>query len=197
MILCIDNYDSFIHNLARYFEVLGHHCLIHRNDAIDIATIRRLNPSHIVISPGPCTPKEAGISLDVIHAFSGHIPILGICLGHQAIGHAFGACVTRAEYPMHGNGSDITHGGDRIFQNILNPLYVGRYHSLIIAKTHFPSCLDILAESPQGEIMAIQHRYHATIGLQFHPESILTQQGSHLLRNFLMMTQNVKALTAP
>ena len=188
MILLIDNYDSFIYNLGRYFEILGHPILIHRHDKITLSEIEVLKPSHIVISPGPGTPDQTGISIDVIKRFAHHIPILGVCLGHQAIGCAFGAQIRHAHYPMHGKASQIYHNQQSLFINISNPFSAGRYHSLIINKSQLPNCLKIIAESQEGEIMAICHRIYPTFGVQFHPESILTEQGLQLLGNFIIKT---------
>ncbi|MBA2648913.1 MAG: aminodeoxychorismate/anthranilate synthase component II [Legionella sp.] len=185
MILLIDNYDSFVHNLARYVRELGFREQIRRNDEITLEQIEAFKPSHIIISPGPCTPKEAGITLDIIRHFASHIPILGVCLGHQAIGQAFGGHVVRAINPTHGKASFIHHDGQGIFQNLPNLLKVGRYHSLAVSKEHLPACLMITATAADGEIMGLQHRTYPTIGLQFHPESILTEQGHQLLSNFL------------
>ncbi|QHG92372.1 aminodeoxychorismate/anthranilate synthase component II [Coxiella endosymbiont of Amblyomma sculptum] len=185
MILLIDNYDSFVYNLGRYFEMLGYTILIHRHDRITLSEIETLQPSHIVISPGPGTPEQAGISIDVIGRFSSHVPILGVCLGHQAIGYAFGAKIRRADRPMHGKASQIYHNEQSLFLKVPNPFFAGRYHSLIINKTQFPNCLEITAESPEGEIMAICHRVYPIFGVQFHPESVLTRQGLQLLNNFV------------
>ncbi len=184
MILIIDNYDSFVHNLARYIRELGYAELIKRNDAITIAEIETLNPSHIILSPGPCKPNDAGITVSVIRHFAKTIPILGVCLGHQAIGEAFGGEICRAIYPTHGKASLIKHNNTGIFNNLPSPLKVGLYHSLAIDKNHLPKELSITATTEDGEIMAIQHQIHPTIGVQFHPESILTDYGYQLLNNF-------------
>lgn len=184
MILLIDNYDSFVYNLARYFELLQHKIRIFRNDAITLQQIKALAPQAIVISPGPCTPNEAGISLQAIRHFSGKIPILGVCLGHQAIASAFGGNVCKAQRPMHGSGAPVHHRQQGIFQNLPNPLIVGRYHSLVIHPDTLPNCLKIIATSDEQEIMAVQHRKFPIIGLQFHPESILTPHGKQLIKNF-------------
>lgn len=188
MILLIDNYDSFVYNLGRYFEILGHPILIYRHDKITLTEIETLKPSHIVISPGPGGPTQTGISLNVIKRFSPHIPLLGVCLGHQAIGYAFGAQVCRAHYPMHGKASRIHHNQQSLFFKIRNPFSAGRYHSLIISKNQIPDCLEIMAESQEGEIMAIRHRVYLTFGVQFHPESILTEQGLQLIDNFITLS---------
>lgn len=183
MILVIDNYDSFVENLARYIRELNHETFVIRNDAITIHEIEKLKPSHIVLSPGPCSPDEAGICLALIEHFAGEIPILGVCLGHQAIGQAFGAKVVRAIKPMHGKTSLITHQQKQIFANIFSPLTVARYHSLIVQEV--PDCLEVTATSKEGEIMALQHRKYPIYGVQFHPESFLTEHGHDLINNFL------------
>ena len=187
MILLIDNYDSFVYNLARYLGELGFERLVKRNDAITLNEIKKINPSHIIISPGPCTPLQAGISLEVIEAFSSEIPILGICLGHQAIGQVFGGRVVKAKKPMHGKAALITHNGRGILKGIKTPLRVGRYHSLVVERRDLPEVLQIVAESEEGEIMGLRHRHYSVYGLQFHPESILTQEGYRILNNFLKL----------
>jgi anthranilate synthase/aminodeoxychorismate synthase-like glutamine amidotransferase len=186
MILLIDNYDSFVHNLARYFARLGQATQVVRNDAIDVAEIRWLRPQAIVISPGPCTPNEAGCSLDVVRDLSGQIPILGVCLGHQAIGAAFGGELVRSQ-PVHGRSSLITHDAQGVFKGIPSPLSVGRYHSLAIAEAGLPPDLKVTARSQAGVVMGLAHRRHPTVGVQFHPESILTEGGYALLANFLRL----------
>jgi para-aminobenzoate synthetase component 2 len=185
MILLIDNYDSFVYNLARYVNELGFHSHVVRNDKITLDHISKLNPSHIIISPGPCAPEQAGISIEVIRRFGARIPILGVCLGHQAIGQVYGAKVLRAKRPMHGKSSQITHAESNLFASIKNPLRVARYHSLIVSEDDFPEELEVLARCEIGEIMALRHRKHAVFGVQFHPESVLTEQGYDLLKNFL------------
>jgi anthranilate synthase/aminodeoxychorismate synthase-like glutamine amidotransferase len=185
MILVIDNYDSFVYNLARYIQVLGFETTVVRSDQLSIADIETLAPAAIVISPGPCTPNEAGISLAVIKELGHKIPILGICLGHQAIGQAFGATVTKALYPTHGKARLINHNSDGIFNGIETPLSVARYHSLIVSNDHFPADLLATSYSEEGEIMSLQHKTHKIYGLQFHPESVLTEKGYQLLQNFL------------
>jgi len=185
MILVIDNYDSFVHNLARYVRELGWATEVVRNDAIDLDWIADRRPSHIVISPGPCTPNEAGISIALIERFGPSVPILGVCLGHQCIGQAFGGKVVRAQRPMHGKTSLIRHDGGGIFDGLPNPLRATRYHSLVVAKDQLPADLAISAESEEGEIMALRHRRFPIVGLQFHPEAVLTERGYDLLRNFL------------
>lgn len=188
MILMIDNYDSFTFNLVQYLGELGEEIKVFRNDKITIEEIEAINPKHIVISPGPCTPNEAGISMEVIRHFAGKIPILGVCLGHQSIGQVFGGNVIRAENLMHGKTSLIQHDGKRVFKNIPNPFTATRYHSLIVERASLPDCLEITAETEQGEIMGLRHKEYAIEGLQFHPESILTEEGKQLLRNFLEIT---------
>ncbi|YCI81357.1 aminodeoxychorismate synthase component 2 [Enterobacteriaceae bacterium] len=185
MILLIDNYDSFTWNLYQYFCELGARVTVKRNDALSLADIDALAPQKIVISPGPCTPDEAGISLAVIRHYAGRLPILGVCLGHQAIGQAFGARVVRAAKVMHGKTSPVTHSGDGVFTGLNNPLTVTRYHSLIIDPDTLPSAFSVTALSDSGEIMGIRHREWDLEGVQFHPESILSEQGHQLLANFL------------
>ncbi len=185
MLLMIDNYDSFTYNLVQYLGELGQEIKVFRNDKITIAEIEELKPERIVISPGPCTPKEAGISIEVIRQFKGRMPILGVCLGHQSIGEAFGGDVVRAGRLMHGKTSMIHHDGKTIFKDIPNPFEATRYHSLIIKRDTIPSCLTITAETKEGEIMGVRHKDLPIEGVQFHPESILTKAGMDLLRNFL------------
>jgi para-aminobenzoate synthetase component 2 len=183
MILLIDNYDSFVYNLARYVRELGFECLVKRNNEISLEDIKQLKPSHIILSPGPCSPAEAGICIDVIKTFGEHTPILGVCLGHQAIGAAFGATVTRAQHPLHGKASLIQHNQEGIFKDLPNPLKVARYHSLIVLNNS-PELI-YTAFSQEGEVMALQHKKQPIYGVQFHPESILTEQGYELLKGFL------------
>lgn len=185
MTLVIDNYDSFVYNLARYFEQLGQNVLVVRNDAISIVAIEQLNVSRIVISPGPSTPLNAGISLAVIEYFYTKVPILGVCLGHQAIGQVFGAKIVKARRPLHGRSSQIKHNGTGIFKNIPDILTVGRYHSLIVNDLPQNSKLSVTAKSNEGEIMAIEHKDYPLIGVQFHPESILTEYGYDMIENFI------------
>ncbi|MER1976782.1 aminodeoxychorismate synthase component 2 [Pseudocitrobacter faecalis] len=185
MILLIDNYDSFTWNLYQYFCELGAEVLVKRNDDITLAQIDVLNPAKIVISPGPCTPDEAGISLAVIRHYAGKTPLLGVCLGHQAIAQAFGARIVRAQKVMHGKTSPITHNGQGVFQGLNNPLTVTRYHSLLIEPATLPENFEVTARSESGEIMGIRHRLWDLEGVQFHPESILSEQGHALLANFL------------
>lgn len=186
MIVVIDNYDSFVYNLARYIEQLGQEVTIIRNDEKSVIDIFNLNPSHIILSPGPCTPSEAGISIELVKSLPDDLPLLGVCLGHQVIGQAFGANITRAIRPLHGQSSMLEHDKQGLFRKLPSPLKVGRYHSLIISQQGFPSDLNITALSEEGEIMAIQHKQRPIYGVQFHPESILTEAGYSLLRNFLL-----------
>ena len=185
MLLMIDNYDSFTYNLVQYLGELGEDIHVFRNDKLKIEDIIKLNPDRIVISPGPCTPKEAGISVDVIKYFAGKLPMLGVCLGHQAIGEAFGGDIIRADRLMHGKISMIFHDGKTIFEGIPNPFEATRYHSLIIKRDTLPSCLEISAETKEGEIMGVRHKEFKVEGVQFHPESILTKVGIDILKNFL------------
>ncbi|CAH8767920.1 anthranilate synthase component II [Paenibacillus dendritiformis] len=192
MILVIDNYDSFTYNLVQYLGELGEEVQVYRNDEIDIAGIERLQPDHLLLSPGPCTPNEAGITLQVIEHFAGIIPILGVCLGHQAIGQAFGGEVVRAGRLMHGKTSPILHQGESIFAGLPNPFTATRYHSLIVDRASLPACLAITAETAEGEIMGLQHKEHPIVGVQFHPESIISEHGHQMLRNFLSMAAPVR-----
>lgn len=187
MILVIDNYDSFTFNLVQYLGELGAELQVFRNDAIDPDEIERLAPERIIISPGPCTPNEAGISMDVIRRFGPTTPILGVCLGHQSIGQVYGGTVTRAPYLMHGKVSPIQHDGTDLFAGLPSPMTATRYHSLIVQREDLPTCLAVTAQSPDGLIMAMRHRVHPVWGVQFHPESILTEGGKKLLQNFLQM----------
>ena len=193
MILVIDNYDSFTYNLVQYLGELGEEVKVYRNDEIDIAGIEALAPDHIMISPGPCTPNEAGISLDVISHFKGIIPIFGVCLGHQAIGQAFGGNVIRAERLMHGKTSAIQHTGESVFEGLPVPFTATRYHSLIVEKETLPEELEITAWTEEGEIMGLRHKHYPVEGVQFHPESIITDHGHQMLRNFLKRTAGAKA----
>ncbi|MCH9643369.1 MAG: aminodeoxychorismate/anthranilate synthase component II [Gammaproteobacteria bacterium] len=195
MILLIDNYDSFVYNLARYVKELGHEARVVRNDKITIEQIKKdLQPTHIILSPGPCTPTEAGVSLAVVKAFAQQIPILGVCLGHQAIGQAFGANIVKALRPMHGKASLVWHDGKGLFAGLENPISIGRYHSLVIDPESLPDEFLITARSKEGEVMAMCHRHYPLYGVQFHPESILTQCGQHLLQQFLASALRPSAL---
>lgn len=185
MILVIDNYDSFTYNLVQYLGELGEKVTVRRNDEIDLDGIRELAPDHLLLSPGPCTPNEAGITLEVIEAFKGEIPILGVCLGHQAIGQAFGGKVIRAERLMHGKTSPVLHNGTSVFEELPSPLTAARYHSLIVERTTLPDCLEITAWTAEGEIMGLRHREYPIEGVQFHPESIVTEHGHRMLARFL------------
>lgn len=187
MLLVIDNYDSFTYNLVQYFGELGAEMEVHRNDQITIDEIREKNPERICISPGPCTPSEAGISCDVIEAFGESIPLFGVCLGHQSIGQVFGGDVVRADRLMHGKTSPVHHEGKFLFEGIPSPFEATRYHSLIVKRDTFPDCLEITAETEEGEIMGLRHKEFPIYGVQFHPESILTAEGKTILRNFLAL----------
>lgn len=188
MLLMIDNYDSFTYNLVQYLAELGEDVRVYRNDKITVKEIEGLKPDRIVISPGPCDPEKAGVSVETIKHLAGKIPILGVCLGHQAIGYAFGGDIVRAEKLMHGKTSQIYHDGKTIFKNIPSPFEATRYHSLIIKKETLPSCLEISAWTKDNEIMGVRHKEFILEGVQFHPESILTKSGKDILRNFLEMT---------
>ncbi len=185
MILLLDNYDSFVYNLSRYVRELGEHPVVVRNDKISLAEIRALAPTHIIVSPGPCSPTEAGISVSAIREFGAAIPILGVCLGHQAIGTAYGAEIVRARKPMHGKTSRIHHDGSGLFTGVPSPFTAARYHSLVIAPDSLPPSLRVTATSEDGEIMAVAHRTDPVVGVQFHPESALTENGYWLIDRFL------------
>ena len=185
MLLMIDNYDSFTYNLVQYLGELGQVMKVCRNDQITADEVAALAPERIVISPGPCSPLEAGVSNEIIRRFAGRVPLLGVCLGHQCIGHVFGGEVVRAPRLMHGKTSMIHHDGQTIYQGLPNPFEATRYHSLIIRRETMPRCLEVTAETDQGEVMGVRHREHPVEGVQFHPESILTEAGKDLLRNFL------------
>ncbi|MDF1656579.1 MAG: aminodeoxychorismate/anthranilate synthase component II [Verrucomicrobiales bacterium] len=187
MLLVIDNYDSFTYNLVQYFGELGAEMEVHRNDQITLDEIRDRAPERICVSPGPCTPTEAGISCDVIREFGESIPLFGVCLGHQSIGQVFGGDVVRAERLMHGKTSPVLHNGTGLFKDLPSPFEATRYHSLIVKRETFPDCLEITAETEEGEIMGLQHKELPICGVQFHPESILTAEGKKLLKNFLEM----------
>ncbi len=195
MLLMIDNYDSFTYNLVQYFGELGVEVEVRRNDEIDVDTIRRMAPSHIVVSPGPGTPDDAGISMELIRTFSGHIPLLGVCLGHQCIGQVFGARIVHARVLMHGKTSAVHHRGAGVFRDLPTPFEATRYHSLVIAPDSVPDCLEVTAwtvneRGEPDEIMGVRHRELAVEGVQFHPESILTEHGHRMLRNFLETAAN-------
>ncbi|POZ54133.1 Aminodeoxychorismate/anthranilate synthase component 2 [Lysinibacillus sphaericus] len=185
MILMIDNYDSFTYNLVQYFGEFGHELIVKRNDSLTIADIEKLAPDMIVISPGPCSPNEAGESLNIIRYFAGNIPILGVCLGHQAIAQVFGGHVIRAERLMHGKTSPVLHAKNGLHAGMPNPFQATRYHSLIVEKESLPACFDVTAWTAEGEIMGIRHKEYPIEGVQYHPESIMTEQGKKLLRHFI------------
>jgi para-aminobenzoate synthetase component II len=185
MILMIDNYDSFTYNLVQYLGEFGEEVIIKRNDEITIEEIERLHPDFLMISPGPCSPNEAGISLQAIEYFAGKVPIFGVCLGHQSIAQVFGGEVIRAERLMHGKTSEVTHDAKTIFHGVHQSFHATRYHSLIVNRETLPNCLEITAETKQGEIMAIRHKQLPIEGVQFHPESIMTEEGKRILQNFL------------
>lgn len=187
MILLLDNYDSFTYNLAQYFGELGARLLVKRNDEITLAEIAALRPTHICISPGPCTPREAGISEEVILRFGREVPILGVCLGHQCIASAYGGTIRRADILMHGKSSLVQHDGKSLLAGLPTPFPAGRYHSLVVARAALPACLEITAESEDHEIMALRHREFPVEGVQFHPESVLTPGGRTILQNFLAL----------
>ncbi len=190
MILLIDNYDSFTFNLVQYLGELGGYCWIYRNDQIDIQAMEEKNPERLVISPGPCTPAKAGISQEAILRMAGKVPILGVCLGHQCMGAAFGGEIVQAKRLMHGKSSLIYHDGKTIYKDLPNPFRAIRYHSLLIERKSLPCCLEISAETDEGEIMGIRHKGFAIEGVQFHPESFMTEGGKILLKNFLEMEEN-------
>jgi para-aminobenzoate synthetase component II len=185
MILMIDNYDSFTYNLVQYLGEMGQELRVFRNDAITLEEIETLRPDRIIVSPGPCTPNEAGISVPLIQRFAGRVPILGVCLGHQSLGQAFGGEVVRADRLMHGKTSPIQHDGRTIFAGLPNPFEATRYHSLIVRRETLPDCLEVSAETAEGEIMGLRHTQLPVEGVQFHPESVLTTHGKELLRNFV------------
>ena len=187
MILMIDNYDSFTYNLVQYFGEMGEELVVRRNDKVSMEEIANIHPDHIVISPGPGTPADAGVSCEVIRRFAGEIPILGVCLGHQAIGLVYGGEIVRADRIMHGKTSEIKHDGRTLFRGLPNPFTATRYHSLIVKRDTLPCNLLVSAETEEGEIMGLRHKTLPVEGVQFHPESILTKQGKQLLKNFLLM----------
>src|SRR5687767_4965219 len=185
MLLMIDNYDSFTFNLVQYFGELGTEVKVVRNDELSVDEIQALSPSHIVLSPGPCTPNEAGVTLETIERLAGRVPILGVCLGHQAIGQAFGGKVVRARQVMHGKVSRIRHDGQGVFKEVENPFVATRYHSLVVERSSLPGCLEVSAQSEDGEIMGLRHRGVPVEGVQFHPEALLTEHGHRMLKNFI------------
>ncbi|TCI42242.1 aminodeoxychorismate/anthranilate synthase component II [Exiguobacterium sp. SH3S2] len=191
MILLIDNYDSFTYNLVQYFGELGEDLIVRRNDDVTIEEIKQMGPSYLVISPGPRTPNEAGISVDAIRTFAGNIPIFGVCLGHQAIGQAFGGKVVHADRLMHGKTSPIEHDGKTLFKDIPQQTIVTRYHSLAVERASLPSCLEVTAETSTGEIMALRHKELPIEGVQFHPEAILTEHGKDMIKNFIEAYRHV------
>ena len=193
MILLIDNYDSFTFNLVQYLGELGKTCLVYRNDQIDLSTIGKIKPKYLVVSPGPCTPQEAGISERAILQMAGQIPVLGVCLGHQCIGSAFGGKIIRAKRLMHGKSSLIYHDGKTLYRGLPSPFPAIRYHSLLIERESLPECLEISAETEEGEIMGVRHKVFPIEGVQFHPESIMTPGGKILLKNFLEIGENSHA----
>ncbi|MBA2115201.1 anthranilate synthase component II [Bremerella alba] len=193
MILVIDNYDSFVHNLARYFRQLGQEVVVRRNDAVTVDQIKQLKPAAIVLSPGPCTPTESGVCLDVVRQLHASVPMLGVCLGHQAIVAALGGRIVRAGRPLHGQASRVTHDGRGVFGGLPSPMQVGRYHSLIAERESLPPCLQVDAQTDDDTIMAVSHEALPVVGVQFHPESVLTEHGYALLANFLRMA----GLTSP
>ena len=192
MLVLIDNYDSFTYNLVQFLGELGEELIVKRNDEITLDEIEALSPDYLMISPGPCSPNEAGVSLEAIRIFAGKIPIFGVCLGHQSIAQVFGGDVVRAERLMHGKVSPMNHDGKTIFKGMPNPFVATRYHSLIVKRETLPECFDISAETKEGEIMAIRHKHLPIEGVQFHPESIMTEQGKQLLLNFLTTYKKIE-----
>jgi anthranilate synthase/aminodeoxychorismate synthase-like glutamine amidotransferase len=189
MILMIDNYDSFTFNIVQYLHQMGEEVVVYRNDKINIQEIIKLKPAAIFLSPGPCTPLQAGITVDVVRELHTELPIMGICLGHQSIGYAFGAEIVRAGRIMHGKTSPVKHDNKTIFAGLPNPFVAGRYHSLLVARDSLPACLEISAQTEEGEIMGLRHKDYPVEGIQFHPESVLTPQGKRIIRNFLKYTR--------
>ncbi|HFB0285530.1 TPA: aminodeoxychorismate/anthranilate synthase component II [Neisseria gonorrhoeae] len=192
MLLFIDNYDSFTYNIVQYFAELGQEVAVRRNDDITLEEIEALNPQYLVIGPGPCSPKEAGILVEAMRHFAGRLPIMGVCLGHQTIGEAFGGDVVRAKTLMHGKVSPVSHSGKGMFKGLPNPVTCTRYHSLVIERGTLPDCLEITAWTEDGEIMGVRHKEYAVEGVQFHPEALLTERGHDMLNNFLVEFQNFK-----
>ena len=193
MLLIIDNYDSFTYNIVQYFAELGQEVLVKCNDEIDLVGIEALKPDYIVVGPGPCSPKEAGVSVDVIRHFAGKIPVLGVCLGHQSMGYALGGDIVRAQTLMHGKVSAVQHSGTGVFAGLPNPVTCTRYHSLVIDRASLPDCLEITAWTDDGEIMGVRHKTLPLEGVQFHPEALLTEHGHDMLRNFLQQHAPVNA----
>lgn len=192
MLLFIDNYDSFTYNIVQYFAELGQEVAVRRNDDITLEEIEALKPQYLVIGPGPCSPKEAGISVEAMRYFAGRLPIMGVCLGHQTIGEAFGGRIVRAKTLMHGKVSPVSHSGKGMFKGLPNPVTCTRYHSLVIDRDNLPDCLEITAWTDDGEIMGVRHKEYAVEGVQFHPEALLTEHGHDMLNNFLIEFQNFK-----
>lgn len=192
MLLFIDNYDSFTYNIVQYFAELGQEVAVRRNDDITLEEIEALNPQYLVIGPGPCSPKEAGISVAAMRHFAGRLPIMGVCLGHQTIGEAFGGRIVRAKTLMHGKVSPVSHSGKGMFKGLPNPVTCTRYHSLVIDRNTMPECLEVTAWTEDGEIMSVRHKEYAVEGVQFHPEALLTEHGHDMLNNFLIEFQNFK-----
>ncbi|WP_301669815.1 aminodeoxychorismate/anthranilate synthase component II [Neisseria benedictiae] len=192
MLLFIDNYDSFTYNIVQYFAELGQEVAVRRNDDITLEEIEALNPQYLVIGPGPCSPKEAGISVAAMRHFAGRLPIMGVCLGHQTIGEAFGGRIVRAKTLMHGKVSPVSHSGKGMFKGLTNPVTCTRYHSLVIDRDNLSDCLEITAWTDDGEIMGVRHKEYAVEGVQFHPEALLTEHGYDMLNNFLIEFQNFK-----
>lgn len=192
MLLFIDNYDSFTYNIVQYFTELGQEVAVLRNDDITLEEIEALNPQYLVIGPGPCSPKEAGISVAAMRHFAGRLPIMGVCLGHQTIGEAFGGRIVRAKTLMHGKVSPVSHSGKGMFKGLPNPVTCTRYHSLVIDRNTMPECLEVTAWTEDGEIMGVRHKEYAVEGVQFHPEALLTEHGHDMLNNFLIEFQNFK-----
>lgn len=191
MVVVIDNYDSFTYNLVQYVKELGCEVLTFRNDKVPLSELEILPITHVIISPGPATPDEAGISMEAIRFFAGKVPVLGVCLGHQSIGQAFGGCIVKAKTMMHGKTSLVNYTDNEIFKELPNPFRATRYHSLVVDRSCLPSCLEVIASSEDGEIMGIRHKDFAITGVQFHPESILTEGGKQLIQNFLMQRERV------
>ncbi|ENX8749028.1 aminodeoxychorismate/anthranilate synthase component II [Neisseria gonorrhoeae] len=192
MLLFIDNYDSFTYNIVQYFAELGQEVAVRRNDDITLEEIEALNPQYLVIGPGPCSPKEAGISVEAMRHFAGRLPIMGVCLGHQTIGEAFGGRIVRAKTLMHGKVSPVSHSGKGMFKGLPNLVTCTRYHSLVIDRNTMPECLEVTAWTEDGEIMGVRHKEYAVEGVQFHPEALLTEHGHDMLNNFLVEFQNFK-----